>query len=127
MGGSGLTGPIGDYAKICQLILNGGEFNGVRLLSRKTVALMTRNQIGDAVVWDRNDKFGLGLQLITADTHYGDPASPGSLTWGGAYCSEYTIDPTEDLILLVYTNAMPYAYYGEFVRKFRILVYQALN
>jgi len=127
MGGSGLTGPIGDYAKICQLILNGGEFNGVRLLSRKTVDLMTRNQIGNALVWDRNDKFGLGLQIITADTHYGDPASPGSLTWGGAYCSEYTIDPKEDLILLVYTNAMPYAYYGEFVRKFRILVYQALN
>ena len=56
-----------------------------------------------------------------------DPASPGSLTRGGAYCSEYTIDPKEDLILLVYTNAMPYAYYGELVRKFRILVYQALN
>jgi CubicO group peptidase (beta-lactamase class C family) len=127
MGGSGLTGPIEDYAKICQLILNGGEFNGVRLLSRKTVALMTRNQIGTALVWDRNDKFGLGLQIITADSHYGDQASPGSLTWGGAYCSEYTIDPEEDLILLVYTNAMPYAYYGEFVRKFRLLVYQALE
>lgn len=127
MGGSGLTGPIGDYARICQLILNGGEFNGVRLLSRKTVDLMTRNQIGDALVWDRNDKFGLGLQIITADSHYGDPASPGSLTWGGAYCSEYTIDPKEDLILLIYTNAMPYAYYGELVRKFRILVYQALE
>ena len=127
MGGSGLTGPIGDYARICQLILNGGEFNGVRLLSRKTVDLMARNQIGDAQVWDRNDKFGLGLQIITADSHYGDLASPGSLTWGGAYCSEYTIDPKEDLILLIYTNAMPYAYYGELVRKFRILVYQALE
>jgi CubicO group peptidase (beta-lactamase class C family) len=127
MGGSGLTGPIADYAKICQLILNGGAFNGVRLLSRKTVDLMTRNQIGDAFVWDRNDKFGLGLQLITPHSHYGDQASPGSLTWGGAYCTEYTIDPKEDLILLIYTNAMPYAYYGEFVRKFRILVYQAMN
>lgn len=127
MGGSGLTGPIEDYAKICQLVLNGGEFNGVRLLSRKTVDLMMRNQIGNAFVWDRNDKFGLGLQIITPDSHYGDQASPGSLTWGGAYCSEYTIDPKEDLILLVYTNAMPYAYYGEFVRKFRILVYQAME
>lgn len=127
MGGSGLSGPIGDYAKICQLILNGGEFNGVRLLSRKTVELMTRNQLGDVFIRDRNDKFGLGIAIITPDTRYGDQASPGSLTWGGAYCTEYTIDPQEELNLLVYTNAMPYAYYGELVRKFRVLVYQALN
>ena len=53
--------------------------------------------------------------------------TPGSLTWGGAYCSEYTIDPAEKLILLVFTNVSPYAYYGEFVRKFRILTYQAIT
>ena len=127
LGGAGSVGTIADYAKVCQLILNGGTFNGVRLLSRKTVDLMTRNQIGNNLVWDRNDKFGLGLQIITPDTHYGDQASPGSLTWGGAYCSEYTIDSKENLILLVYTNVMPYAYYGEFVRKFRILTYGAID
>lgn len=125
-GGAGLVSTIQDYAKICQFILNKGEFNGKRLLSRSTVDLMSRNQIGESFVWDRQDKFGLGLQIITPESHYGDNASPGSLTWGGMYCSEYTIDPEEDLILLVFTNVHPYAHYSDIVRKFRILVYQAL-
>ncbi|MRG45668.1 serine hydrolase [Chitinophaga sp. SYP-B3965] len=127
LGGAGLVSTATDYAKVCQLILNGGSFNNVRLLSRKTVDLMARNQIGESNVWDRNDKFGLGFQIITDSTRYGDQASPGSLTWGGAYCSEHTIDPTEKLILLVFTNVSPYAYYGDFVRKFRVLTYQALQ
>lgn len=127
LGGAGLVSTAADYAKICQLVLNGGEYNNVRLLARKTVDLMARNQIGDNEVWDRKDKFGLGLQIITEGSRYGDQASVGSLTWGGAYCSEYTIDPTEKLIMLVFTNVSPYAYYGEFVRKFRILTYAALK
>jgi CubicO group peptidase (beta-lactamase class C family) len=125
-GGAGLVSTIQDYARICQFILNKGEFNGKRLLSKNTVELMSRNQIGESFVWDRQDKFGLGLQIITPESHYGDNASPGSLTWGGMYCSEYTIDPKEDLILLVFTNVHPYAHYSDIVRKFRILVYQAL-
>ncbi|GAB3510514.1 serine hydrolase domain-containing protein [Emticicia fontis] len=125
-GGAGLVSTVQDYAKICQFILNKGEFNGKRLLSKSTVELMARNQIGDSFVWDRQDKFGLGLQIITPESHYGDNATPGSLTWGGMYCSEYTIDPKEDLILLVFTNVHPYAHYSDIVRKFRILVYQAL-
>ena len=125
-GGAGLVSTIQDYAKICQFVLNKGEFNGKRLLSKTTVELMSRNQIGDSFVWDRQDKFGLGLQIITPESHYGDKASPNSLTWGGMYCSEYTIDPKEELILLVFTNAHPYAPYSDIVRKFRILVYQAL-
>lgn len=125
-GGAGLVSTIQDYARVCQFILNKGEFNGKRLLSKSTVELMARNQIGESFVWDRQDKFGLGLQIITPESHYGDNATPGSLTWGGMYCSEYTIDPKEDLILLVFTNVHPYAHYSDIVRKFRILVYQAL-
>lgn len=127
LGGAGLVSTAGDYARICQLVLNGGTFNGVRLLSRKTVDLMTRNQIGDAWVVGRNDKFSLGFQIITENSRYGDQATPGSLTWGGAYCSEHTIDPKEELIMLVFTNALPYAYSVEFIHKFRILTYQALQ
>jgi CubicO group peptidase (beta-lactamase class C family) len=126
-GGAGLLSTIEDYAKICQFILNKGEFNGKRLLSHSTVEMMGRNQIGENLVWDRNDKFGLGLQIIGNESHYGDNATPNSLTWGGMYCSEYTIDREKDLILLVYTNVQPYAHYSEFVRKFRIAVYQALK
>ncbi|WP_375446114.1 serine hydrolase domain-containing protein [uncultured Fibrella sp.] len=126
-GGAGLVGTVEDYAKLCQLFLNGGTFNGKRILGRKTVDMMLRNQIGEANVWDRQDKYGLGFQLITANGHYGDQATPGSFTWGGMYCSEYTVDPTENLVMLVFTNVQPYAYYGDFVRKFRVAVYQALE
>lgn len=125
-GGAGLVSTIEDYAKFCQFILNGGVFNGVRLLSPNTVAMMVRNQIGSSFVWDRNDKFGLGFQIIGGESHYGDNATPNSLTWGGMYCSEFTIDKEKELVLLVFTNITPFAHYGDFVRKFRIAVYQAL-
>ncbi|MBD2704068.1 beta-lactamase family protein [Spirosoma sp. BT702] len=126
-GGAGLISSVEDYAKLCQMLLNGGTFNNKRILGRKTVEMMLRNQIGNAEVWDRKDKFGLGFQLITENSHYGDQASPGSFTWGGMYCSEFTIDPKEELILLIFTNVHPYAYYSDFVKKFRIAVYQALE
>jgi CubicO group peptidase (beta-lactamase class C family) len=126
-GGAGLVSTVEDYARFCQMLLNGGMFNNKRILARKTVEMMLRNQIGKAEVWERQDKFGLGFQLITENSHYGDQASPGSYTWGGMYCSEFTIDPKEELILLIFTNVQPYAYYSDFVKKFRIGVYQALD
>ncbi len=126
-GGAGLVSSAENYARFCQMMLNGGTFNNHRIISRKTVDMMLRNQIGTAEVWDRQDKFGLGFQLITEKSHYGDLATPGSYTWGGMYCSEFTIDPKEELILLIFTNVHPYAYYSDFVKKFRIGVYQALN
>ena len=125
-GGAGLVSTAADYAKVCQLILNEGTYEGTRLLSPLTVQMMTRNQIGEAEVWDRQDKFGLGLQIATPRSRYVDLAPPGTLTWGGLYCSEYTIDPANDLVMQVYTNVYPFAHYGEFVRKYRVLVYQAL-
>lgn len=124
-GGAGLLSTVEDYAKFCQFLLNKGEFNNKRLLSPSTVEMMGRNQIGNNFVWDRNDKFGLGLQIISEESHYGDNATPNSLTWGGMYCSEYTIDPKEEIIMLVFTNVHPYAHYSDIVRKFRILAYQA--
>lgn len=126
-GGAGLVSTVEDYARFCQMLLNGGTFNNRRILGRKTIEMMTRNQIGSSEVWDRKDKFGLGFQLITEGSHYGDQATPGAYTWGGMYCSEFTIDPSEELILLVFTNVQPYSYYNDFVRKFRTAVYQALE
>ncbi len=126
LGGAGLVSTAADYAKVCQIILNKGIHNGVRLLSPLTVELMARNQIGDSEVWDRRDKFGYGLMVITENSHYGDQTPVGSVKWGGAYCSEYTIDFENDLVMQVYTNVMPIYNYSEFVRKYRVLVYQAL-
>jgi CubicO group peptidase (beta-lactamase class C family) len=126
-GGAGLVSTVEDYAKFCQMILNGGTFNGKQILSRKTIEMLHHNQIGEYMVWDRKDKFSFGLQLITDQSLYGDNTSVGALTWSGLYCTEFTIDPKEDLILLVFTNVQPYAHYQEFVRKFRIGVYGALH
>ena len=126
-GGAGLVSTVEDYAKFCQMMLNGGSFNNKRILGRKTVEMMLRNQISEAKINAYNDKFGLGFQVTTPESSYGDVTSPGTVGWGGMYCSEYTIDPKENLILLVFTNVQPYAHSTEFRRKFKIAVYQALE
>ncbi|GAB3917912.1 serine hydrolase domain-containing protein [Larkinella terrae] len=126
-GGAGLVSTVEDYAKFCQMMLNGGTFNNKRILGRKTVEMMLRNQIGESKTSAYNDKFGLGFQLVTPESSYGDETSPGSFGWGGMYCSEYTIDPKENLVLLIFTNVQPYAHSTEFRRKFKVAVYQALE
>jgi CubicO group peptidase (beta-lactamase class C family) len=126
MGGSGMSSTISDYAKLCQFVLNKGEFNGKRLLAPATVEMLANNQIGENFVWDRQDKFSLGLQIFSPDSHYGDNATPGALMWGGYFCTEYTIDPKRELVLLVFTNMQPFAEGGDVQRKFRIMVYSAL-
>jgi CubicO group peptidase (beta-lactamase class C family) len=125
-GGAGLTGTIEDYAKFCQMLLNRGEFNGHRILSRKTIDIMTMNQIGDFEVWSSHEKFGLGFSIFTQEANRHILGSVGSFKWGGMYATEYCIDPKEDLIFLYYTNIFPNNgpnTYG----KFRVLLYQALN
>ena len=126
-GGAGLASTIEDYAKFCQMLLNGGTFNTKRVLGRKTVEMMLRNQIGESYINDYKDKFGMGFLLVTPTSSYGNEASPGTFGAGGMYCTEYTIDPSENLILLIYTNVQPYVHSVEFRRKFRMAVYQALN
>jgi CubicO group peptidase (beta-lactamase class C family) len=126
-GGAGLLSTIEDYAKFCQMILNGGSFNNKQILGRKTIELMTRNHLDNLNIGARNDKFSLGFEIFGENGKYGDNASVGSLMWGGMYCSEFTIDPQEQIVALVFTNVHPYAHYADFVRKFRILAYQALK
>lgn len=125
-GGAGLVGTIENYAKFCQMLLNGGTFNGKKILGRKTIDLMTCNQIGENEVWNTKDKFGLGFEIITQEGKTKLPGSVGSFRWGGAYSTDYTIDPTEDLILLIYTNVLPFAN-PDINKRFRIMVYQALE
>jgi CubicO group peptidase (beta-lactamase class C family) len=125
--GAGMVGTALDYAKFCQMLLNGGTFNNKRILGKNTIELMTRNNIGPSEVWDRKDKFGLGFEIISEASTYADLASPGSFGWGGAYCSDYLIDPGNGIVLQLFTNILPYAYGGEFNRKLKILIYQALE
>lgn len=127
-GGAGLVSTIEDYAKFCQFLLNRGEFNGKRLLGAKSVDLMFRDQIGNGITMPgTTDMFSFGLGIFSGHSDYGGLAGPGAAWWGGAYGSEYTIDPKENLIMIVYTNLMPFPERAEFLRKFRTLVYQSLT
>jgi CubicO group peptidase (beta-lactamase class C family) len=125
-GGAGLVSTIEDYAKFCQMLLNGGTFNGKQILSRKTIDIMTVNQIGDSEVWDTKNKFGLGFEIITEAGTAKLPGTVGSFKWGGMYSTDYTIDRQEDMIMLIYTNVYPFAN-PDINKRFRAMVYMALQ
>ena len=126
----GILSTIEDYAKFAQMLLNGGELGGTRLLSRKTVDLMTTNHTGDHYVWLRGYGYGwgLGVSVRTEMTGRSAVGNVGEYGWGGAACTQYFADPKEDLIGLMFSQVMnarakPYFTMRE---DFHRLVYQAL-
>ncbi len=123
-GGAGLTSTIYDYALFLQMMLNGGELNGHRLLGRNTVRMMTMNQIGDLNLGD--DKFGLGFAIVTEKGSGAVPAQVGTFSWGGAFSTSYWVDPKEKLVLLFYRQMLG-STHNDVVEKFRALAYAALN
>ncbi|MBE0654068.1 MAG: beta-lactamase family protein, partial [Bacteroidales bacterium] len=129
-GGGGLSSSAMDYAIFQQMLLNEGEYNGVRLLGRKTIEMMRVNHIGDLDAGSLYlpgypDKFGLGFEVISPPGSAVVPISEGSYGWGGAFGSLYWIDPSEDLIVhLVIQKAGSYA---DIRNKFITAVYQAID
>jgi len=123
-GGGGLSSTAYDYALMLQMLLNGGEYNGKRLLSRNTVRMMTMNQIGDLDL--EGDKFGLGFRVTSEKGSGMYPNQAGSYGWGGAFATVYWVDPKEKMITILYRQ-MWGTLGGEIDNKFRVLVYQALN
>lgn len=121
-GGAGLSSTVEDYAKFLQLFLNKGEYNGVRLLSRKTVELMMTNQLQPPIT----ERVGLGFGLETEDNDYKSPVSLGTFSWGGAFNSHYWADPKEKLIGIVFTNVYNSPFWG-IGQRYRVLVYQAIG
>lgn len=122
-GVNALFSSASDYLNFCQMLLNGGEWNGRRLLSRKTVELMTVNHTGD--LYDAPGK-GFGLGFAVVDDLAGGKllASEGLFHWSGAYNTHFFIDPKEKMIAVFMTQVAPYTdYYHE---KLRQLVYQAV-
>ncbi len=119
-GGAGLSGTTADYARFLQLFLNGGELDGVRLVSRKTVELMLTNQIPRL-----QPAFGLGFALETPDNDFRSVLTVGSFEWGGAFTTTYWADPKEQLVALIYTNVLGSTIgLGE---QFKVLVYSAMR
>jgi CubicO group peptidase (beta-lactamase class C family) len=102
----GLYGPIRDYAKFCQMLLNGGEFNGHRILKPETILMMRQNRLPEVNAGGPGFQFGLGFELF-----HGTPSrknvpamSDDVFRWGGAAGTEYIIDPVNDLVILYYIS-----------------------
>jgi len=123
-GGGGLSSTALDYVIFMQMLLNGGEYNGKRILSRASVKMMTVSQY-DKLNWPEN-KMGLGFSISTEKSLAVSPLSPGSFAWGGMFSSSYWIDPKEKIVAQLFLNQYPQSH-GEIHDKFKVLVYQALK
>ncbi len=119
-GGGGLLSTAGDYVRFCQMLLNGGALDGVRILGRKTLDLMTSNHLPDgASILDRGFAgafsevsyggvgFGLGFAVLQDPVKYQINGSTGTFSWGGAASTAFWVDPTEDLIGVFMTQLLP--------------------
>ena len=126
-GAGGLVSTAADYFRFHQMMLNGGELDGVRLLSPKTVELMTVNHIGDLGVWLRGPGygFGLGYSIVTDEGRSGMPSKEGTYAWGGAFCTSFWVDPEEELVGVLMTQVRPYTHLN--IRQdLQSLAYQAI-
>lgn len=124
-GGAGLSSTIYDYAIFLQMLLNNGEYNGKRILSRNSVRMMTTNQVGEVPI-SNEDKFGLGFQIVTDKSSGRTPAQAGTFGWGGAFGTSYWVDPKEKMVLLIYRQ-MQARTHNEVIEKFRAMAYGAMN
>lgn len=104
-GAIGLNGPIEDYAKFCQMLLNKGEFNGHRILKPETVVAMTTiNRLPEINSGGKGFQFGLGFELYNELKKPAPAVSNSAFAWGGMLGTEYVIDPKNDMIVLFYVN-----------------------
>ncbi|MFF8802981.1 MULTISPECIES: serine hydrolase domain-containing protein [unclassified Methylobacterium] len=135
-GGGGLVSTAGDYLRFCRLILNLGELDGVRLLGRKSVALMLMNHLpGDLASMGQprfaessyaGIGFGLGFSVMLDPARAQILGTPGEVSWGGVASTSFWIDPDEDMAVvllaqLVPSSALPLR------RELRVLTYAALD
>ena len=124
-GGAGLVSTAADYARLLQMLLNGGTLDGARILSPASVAAMTSNQVG-SLYTEPGMGFGLGFSVVEDIGATGRLASLGEFGWGGAYHTTYWVAPAEGVVALFMTQVMP-TRDSDVQEKFRTLVYQALE
>ncbi len=123
-GGAGLLSTASDYGRFLQMLVNGGELDGVRLLSPKTVELMHANHVGD--LFDSGKQsFGLGFWVNDRPGRSGELVGEGAYGWGSAYFPQYVVDPKERLVFLFMTQLRP-AGGNDLVQRMKVLTYQAL-
>lgn len=124
-GGAGLLSTAADYARFLQALLNGGELDGARILSPKSVELMTSNAVGDQYQSGRFG-FGHGFEVTEHVGRSGRHGSVGEYGWGGAYFTKYWVDPQERLVVVFMTQLLP-AGGLDLQRKLRTLTYAAIE
>lgn len=127
-GGAGLSSTAYDYALFGQMLLNGGELNGKRILSPATIQLMASNQIGDLLMWGdayKTRRFGLGFGILTEYAERTTMIPAGSYGWDGMFASHYWTDPKNKMVVVFMRNIWPTEHwdYGDRIKP---LIYQAL-
>jgi len=129
-GGGGLVSTAQDYLRFCQMLLGGGALDGVRLLSPKTVQLMTSDHTKHArlpqvgVTLGGGAGFGLGFKVITDTADNQRIGSVGTFDWSGAASTSFFIDPQEQVVAILMTQKMPFD--TRLTAEFRTAVYQAI-
>jgi CubicO group peptidase (beta-lactamase class C family) len=137
-GAVGLVSTAGDYFRFASMLLNQGELDGVRLLGRKTIELMTMNHLpggqdltalAQAGMFTETAYagvgFGLGFSVMRSPARAQISGTPGEYAWGGAASTAFWIDPVEDLVVIFMTQLMPSSSYP-LRRELRALAYSAL-
>ncbi|WP_428667998.1 serine hydrolase domain-containing protein [Runella sp.] len=126
-GGGGLSSTAYDYAVFLQMLLNGGVYNGKRLLSRKGVELFTNANQSGTLFPDPRSYFSLGFRVTNEAGRASDLGSVGTFSWGGAFSTHYFADPKENISGVIMKQMWGTSYGGEIERKFDMMIYQALD
>lgn len=125
-GGAGLSSTLLDYARFLQMTLNGGELDGERILSPRSIELALENHIGELTpMGGHGFKFGLGFQIHADPGQSGMPSSKGSYEWGGYWHTTFWVDPVKQLIVIKMSQIYPSDHLDDHP-KLRYLTYQAL-
>ncbi|MBS0393963.1 MAG: beta-lactamase family protein [Proteobacteria bacterium] len=124
-GGASLSSTPADYLRFAQMLLNGGRLGPVRILSRKTVELMTADHLAPAIPPVRPGLgYGLGVGVLTSPAEAQVLGSAGAFTWGGYATTRAVMDPKEQLVALVFAQYQPQD--GEFLDRTMALIYQSI-
>lgn len=123
-GGADLTSTALDYAKFLQMFLNKGVYNGHRILSPRTVEMMTSNQL--SFHFNETDDFGLGFSIVNELGAARGPRSEGSFAWGGYFGTTYWADPKERMVCLIMTQQIPNSH-GDLTPKIEDMIYASLK